>query len=131
MSASAARILVVDDDAASAEVVRLFLGALGYEIEVAGDGEQALERFEATHPALVLLDVMLPGCSGLDVCRLMKQHPTHAGAVRIIMLTALGAWDDRQRALRTGADDYLTKPLDLQLLAATIQRNLVLVCPSP
>lgn len=123
-------ILVVDDNRDNAEIVRQWLESRGHTVLVAFDGEEALERFEAARPALVLLDVMMPGRSGWDVCRVMKQHPEHGRCVRVIMLTALGGWDDKQEAIRTGADDYITKPLDLQDLTRRVQRNLALVSPS-
>jgi CheY-like chemotaxis protein len=122
-------ILVVDDNRDNAEIVRQWLESRGHTVLVAFDGEEALERFEAARPALVLLDVMMPGRSGWDVCRVMRQHPEHGRNVRIIMLTALGGWDDKQEAIRTGADDYITKPLDLQDLAHRVRRNLALVSP--
>jgi CheY-like chemotaxis protein len=124
------RILVVDDNRDNVEIVRQWLEARGYTVLVAYDGDEALERFEVGRPAVVLLDVMMPGRSGWDVCRVMKQHPEHGRNVRIIMLTALSAWHDKQQALQTGADDYITKPLDLQDLAARVQRNLALVAPT-
>jgi CheY-like chemotaxis protein len=79
--------------------------------------------FEQTRPALVLLDVMMPGRDGWEVCRLMRQHPALGKRVRIIMVTALDEWDDKRQALQTGADDYVAKPFDLPKLAATVERN--------
>jgi two-component system sensor histidine kinase ChiS len=117
-------VLVVDDDRDSAALLREALTARGYSVTVAYDGEDALRAFEAVRPQLVLLDVMMPGRSGWDVCRIMKQHPEHGGHVRVMMLTALGAWTDKQEALRTGADDYLTKPVDLRALSLRVERNL-------
>lgn len=120
-------ILVVDDNRDNAEIVRQLLDARGYQVVVAHDGEEALMLFESERPTLVLLDVMMPGRSGWDVCRHMKQHPEHGRTVRIIMVTALHAWNDKQQALHTGADDYITKPLDLRDLAVRVERNLALV----
>ncbi|HEX6536173.1 MAG TPA: response regulator [Gemmatimonadaceae bacterium] len=125
-----ATILVVDDNRDNAEIVRQMLEVHGYTVLVAYDGDKALAIFDAARPAVVLLDVMMPGRSGWEVCRLMKQHPVHGRAVRIIMLTALSAWDDKQAALQTGADDYITKPLDLHDLLARVRRNLALVGPA-
>jgi DNA-binding response OmpR family regulator len=75
----------------------------------------------------VLLDVMMPGRDGWEVCRLMKQHPGMGKSVRIIMVTALDEWDDKRQALQTGADDYVSKPFDLARLAATVERNAALL----
>ena len=119
-------ILVVDDNADNAEIIRSYLEARGYPITVASNGEEALAVFETVKPALVLLDVMMPGRDGWEVCRVMKQHPDLGKAVRVIMVTALSALDDKREALQTGADDYVTKPFDLPTLAATVQRNLAM-----
>ena len=120
-------ILVVDDSRDNAEIVRQLLEAHGYVVAVAYSGNEALAAFETVRPALVLLDVMMPDRSGWEVCRVMKQHPEHGRTVRIIMLTALSAWNDKQAALQTGADDYITKPLDLHDLVRRVERNLALV----
>jgi DNA-binding response OmpR family regulator len=74
----------------------------------------------------VLLDVMMPGRDGWEVCRIMKQHPTLGKTVRIVMVTALGEWEDKREALQLGADDYVEKPFDLPTLATTVQRNLAM-----
>jgi CheY-like chemotaxis protein len=124
---SAPPILVVDDNHDNIEIIRQVLEARGYTIFVAYDGKEALEVFERVRPALVLLDVVMPGRSGWDVCRVMKQHPEHGRNVRIMMLTARTAWDDKQEALKTGADDFATKPLSFPDLIARVQRNLALV----
>lgn len=127
-SASSA-ILVVDDDPDNAVIVRDLLEAHGYTVLVARDGDEGLAMFDEFRPALVLLDVMMPGRSGWEVCHAMKQHPTHGKNVRIMMLTALSAWNDKQAAIQTGADDYVTKPVDLKGLLACVRRNLALVGP--
>jgi two-component system response regulator VicR len=117
-------ILVVDDNHDNAEIIRQYLEIRGYPISVAHNGDEALALYETVKPALVLLDVMMPGRDGWEVCRLMKQHPTLGHKVRIIMVTALDAWDDKREALQLGADDYVEKPFDLPTLAKTVQRNL-------
>ena len=117
-------ILVVDDNHDNAEIIRQYLEIKGYPISVAHGGDEALALFETVRPALVLLDVMMPGRDGWEVCRIMKQHPTLGKTVRIIMVTALDAWDDKREALQLGADDYVEKPFDLPMLAKTVQRNL-------
>jgi DNA-binding response OmpR family regulator len=128
-SPTAHAILVVDDNDDNAEIVRALLEARGFPVLVAHDGDEAMAIFESSRPSLVLLDVLMPGRSGWEVCRLMRQHPEHGRNVRIIMLTALAEWNDKQSALQTGADDYITKPLDLADLELRVRRNLALVTP--
>ena len=119
-------ILVVDDNHDNAEIIRQYLEIRGYPITVAYNGDEALAMFETVKPALVLLDVMMPGRDGWEVCRIMKQHPTLGKSVRVIMVTALDEWQDKHEALQLGADDYVEKPFDLPTLAATVQRNLAM-----
>ena len=117
-------ILIVDDNRDNVEIVQSYLEARGYPITVANNGEEALALFETVKPAIVLLDVMMPGRDGWEVCRIMKQHSTLGKTVRIIMVTALNELGDKREALETGADDYVEKPFDLAKLAATVDRNL-------
>jgi two-component system response regulator VicR len=117
-------ILVVDDNPDNAEIIRQYLEIRGYPVTVAHGGDEALTLFETVKPALVLLDIMMPGRDGWEVCRMMKGHPTLGRTVRIIMVTALDQWRDKHEALQLGADDYVEKPFDLPTLAATVQRNL-------
>jgi CheY-like chemotaxis protein len=119
-------ILVVDDNQDNAEIIRQYLEIRGYPIFVAHGGDEALALFEKVKPALVLLDVMMPGRDGWEVCRIMKQHPTLGRSVRVVMVTALDEWQDKRQALQIGADDYVEKPFDLPTLAATVQRNLAM-----
>lgn len=126
MEHTAATLLVVDDNIDNADLLRDFLTSRGYHVVVSNSGDEALAQFEQTRPALVLLDVMMPGRSGWDVCRLMKASE-HGKSVRIIMVTALKDWDDKQSALQQGADDYLTKPIDFKDLNARVERNLALI----
>ncbi len=120
-------ILVVDDNHDNAEIIRQYLEIRGYPITVAHDGDEALAVYETVRPAVVLLDVMMPGRDGWEVCRIMKQHPTLGKTVRVIMVTALDEWDDKRQALQTGADDYVEKPFDLAKLANTVERNAALL----
>ena len=129
-SARSPTILVVDDNHDNAEIVRRFLEARGYGVLVARDGDEAVAIFDAVRPALVLMDVMMPGRSGWEVCRVLRQHPVHGRNVRIIMLTALGDWNDKQAALQSGADDYLTRPVELSTLLTHVQRNLAIATPA-
>ncbi|MFJ7204769.1 response regulator transcription factor [Streptomyces sp. NPDC098789] len=101
-----ARILVVDDDPTVAEVVSGYLHRAGYAVEQAADGPAALARAERNRPDLVVLDLMLPGIDGLEVCRRLRA----TGPVPVIMLTARGDEDERIAGLEVGADDYVTKP---------------------
>ena len=117
-------VLVVDDNHDNADIIRQYLEAQGYPVSVAYSGEEALALFESTRPSIVLLDVMMPGRDGWEVCRIMKQHPVLGKSVRVIMVTALDAWTDKREALQRGADDYVEKPFDLPTLAKTVQRNI-------
>ncbi|MFJ1897107.1 response regulator transcription factor [Streptomyces sp. NPDC088115] len=96
----------MDDDPTVSEVVAGYLSGAGYEVARAADGPAALECFARRRPDLVVLDLMLPGMDGFEVCRRMRAH----GRVPVIMLTARGDEDDRILGLETGADDYVTKP---------------------
>ncbi len=100
------RVLVVDDDSTVREVVLSYLRAEQYDVAEAADGETALTLVARERPDLVVLDVMLPGLDGLEVCRRLRKE----GDLPVIMLTALGAEADRVVGLELGADDYLTKP---------------------
>ena len=122
-------ILVVDDNHDNADIIRQYLEAHGYPIAVAYDGDEALAQFETVRPSLVLLDVMMPGRDGWEVCRIMKQHPVLGSAVRIVMVTALDEWSDKRQALQTGADDYVEKPVDLPRLVKTVERNVAMLRP--
>ncbi len=101
-----ANILVVDDDPTVREVVVSYLRAAGHECRESADGHDALAQLREQTPDLVVLDVMLPGVDGLEVCRRLRQ----SGNVPIVMLTALGSESDRVAGLELGADDYVTKP---------------------
>jgi DNA-binding response OmpR family regulator len=122
-------ILVVDDNPDNAHIIRDYLGARGYPITVAYNGDDALKAFEEVKPALVLLDVMMPGRDGWQVCREMKEHPTLGRSVRIVMVTALDDWVNKRQALQTGADDFVEKPFELSKLVATVERNMKLFAP--
>jgi DNA-binding response OmpR family regulator len=117
-------ILVVDDNRDNAEILGSFLESRGYEVVHAGDGRSALARIEETSPDLVLLDVMMPGMDGWQVCRAIKRHPEH-GSIRVVMVTAKGDYEDKFEGMRSGADDYVVKPVDLAELAEKVERNLV------
>jgi DNA-binding response OmpR family regulator len=111
------RILVVDDDPTVAEVVVKYLERDGHVVESAGDGAEALRRALANPPDLLVLDLMLPGMDGLQVCKKLRER----WPVPVIMLTALGEEIDRVVGLETGADDYVTKPFSPRELALRVQ----------
>ncbi len=112
------RVLVVDDDQTVSDVVRRYLERAGLRVTLAGDGPAALNAFERDRPDLVVLDLMLPGFGGLEVCRRLR---TRADGVPIIMLTALGEEADRVLGLQLGADDYVTKPFSPRELVLRVQ----------
>lgn len=116
-------ILVVDDNRDNVEILRAFLESRGYVVAEATDGRAALAKMEQVRPDLVLLDVMMPGMDGWQVCRTIKNHPT-LGDTRVVMVTAKGGYEDKFEGMRSGADDYVVKPVDLKELAIKVQRNL-------
>jgi two-component system, OmpR family, response regulator RegX3 len=110
-------VLVVEDEASFVEALTIGLRREGFEVVVAVDGAEALELFDATQPDIVLLDVMLPKISGIDVCRQLRKKTQ----VPIIMVTAKGAEIDTVVGLEVGADDYVTKPYRLRELVARMR----------
>ena len=120
MTEQPARILLVEDEEALAESVRYSLEREGYSVTVARDGRRAIERFRAEPPDLVILDLMLPELSGLDVCRLLRQEST----VPIIMVTAKDSESDKVAGLELGADDYVTKPFSVRELVSRVRAHL-------
>jgi len=113
-------ILVVDDEQSYRDALRIALEREGFRVEVAADGAEAIARFDAVRPALVLLDVMLPRISGIDVCRELRSR----SQVPIIMVTARNAEIDAVVGLEVGADDYVTKPFRLRELVARVRAAL-------
>jgi len=111
------RILVVDDDERIAASVRRALIYEGYDVDVAHDGETALDAARQTRPDLAVLDVMLPGIDGVEVCRRLRSD----GDIPVLMLTARDAVPDRVRGLDAGADDYLVKPFAYEELLARVR----------
>lgn len=111
------KIAVIEDDSTLREALRYNLVAEGYEVETAEDGSAGLEIARDNHPDLVVLDLMLPGMSGLDVCRSLRQG---GSVVPILMLTARDTELDRVVGLEVGADDYITKPFSMRELLARI-----------
>lgn len=117
------QILVVDDDSRVTSALRRTLAYEGYQVSVAENGEQALFLARTKSPDLVILDRMLPGIDGLEVCRRLRSvtNDSRAGDIPILMLTARDAVADRVAGLETGADDYLVKPFALEELLARIK----------
>ncbi|MGE3193470.1 MAG: MtrAB system response regulator MtrA [Microbacteriaceae bacterium] len=120
-----ARILVVDDDTAISEMIGIVLKGEGYEPQFAADGAEALDLFRTMRPDLVLLDLMLPGIDGIQVCSTIRAE----SGVPIIMLTAKGETTDVVKGLESGADDYVVKPFNPKELVARIKTRLRPVLP--
>lgn len=111
------KILIVDDDENIAELISLYLVKECFDTEIASDGEEAIRKFKEYQPDLMLLDIMLPGIDGYDVCREIRKTSN----VPIIMLSAKGEVFDKVLGLKIGADDYMVKPFDSNELVARVQ----------
>jgi DNA-binding response OmpR family regulator len=110
-------VLIVDDDQRAVEMISLYLEREGYQVLKAYSGTSALDLARSASPDLIVLDLMLPGIGGLDICRLLRQE----SEVPIIMLTARSTEDDKLKGLGLGADDYITKPFSPRELVARIK----------
>ncbi|MDO8391605.1 MAG: response regulator transcription factor [Actinomycetota bacterium] len=117
MSNTRQTVLVVEDEASYVEALTIGLTREGFRVEVAVDGVEALQKFDLVNPDVVLLDVMLPKISGIDVCRQLRKY----SQVPIIMVTAKGAEIDTVVGLEVGADDYVTKPYRMRELVARMR----------
>jgi two-component system phosphate regulon response regulator PhoB len=124
------RVLVVEDDPALAVMLRYNLEKLGYQVDEAADGQEALLRITEAAPDIVLLDWMLPSLSGLEVCRQIRRRP-QTRDMPVIMLTARVEEQDSIRGLNTGADDYITKPFSVEALSARMRALLRRAQPAP
>ena len=120
MSSNGAKILLVEDESSLAESVRYSLEREGFGVIVAPDGRRAIERFRAEKPDLVILDLMLPEMSGIDVCRMIRQEST----VPILVVTAKDSEADKVAGLEIGADDYVTKPFSVRELVSRVRAHL-------
>jgi CheY-like chemotaxis protein len=116
----AEKILVVDDELALQETLAYNLRRQGYEVEIAGDGPAALDSAHSFKPDLILLDVMLPGIDGFELCRILRQDSN----IPVLMLTARDDEIDRVVGLEVGADDYMTKPFSMRELMARVKAML-------
>ena len=114
------RILVIEDDQSIAEIVGILLRAEGFEVSYCADGNQALNAFQVVNPDLVLLDLMLPGRDGIEICRTIRE----TSGIPIVMLTARSDTDDVVTGLEAGADDYIVKPIKNEELLARIRARL-------
>jgi two-component system phosphate regulon response regulator PhoB len=129
VSADAPSVLVVEDEPAQREVLIYNLEAEGYGVSRAEDGDEALVLVQEAQPDLIILDWMLPGVSGIEVCRRLKAN-SGTRSIPVIMLTARGEEADRVRGLETGADDYVVKPYSVNELMARVRTQLRRVRPS-
>jgi DNA-binding response OmpR family regulator len=111
------RVLVVDDDVKTVELVKLYLNRDGYRVLTAYEGLEALRLARESHPDLIVLDLMLPGMDGMEICHTLRAESD----VPIIMLTAMSTDDDKLKGLGLGADDYVTKPFSPKELAARVR----------
>lgn len=111
------KLLIIDDDQALSEALNLYLTRSGYEVVFADDGTKGLHKLHSEKPDLVILDVIMPGMTGWDVCRRIRE----VAHVPIIILTACGQKMDKVMALKLGADEYVSKPFSLRELEARIQ----------
>ena len=114
------RILIVEDERAIADVEKAYIEREGYDADIAGDGLEGLSKFRERQFDLVILDLMLPGMSGVDVCREIRR----SSSAPIIMVTAKSGEDDIVAGLDAGADDYVVKPFSPRILMARIRANL-------
>lgn len=123
MADSNARVMIVEDDPTLQDLLATVLRRAGYRVDVAGDGPLALEKARNDPPDLILLDVMLPGLDGFEVCRRLRTfwHPRN---VPVVMLTAMGRVEDKLRGIEAGGDDYLIKPVAIPELLARVTMHL-------
>jgi DNA-binding response OmpR family regulator len=125
MAATAQSVLVVEDEASIASFVALYLKNAGYDVATAGNGAEALAAVERDHPALIVLDLMLPDIDGIEICRRVRQKSD----VPILMLTARDEDVDKIIGLEVGADDYMTKPFNPRELVARVKSILRRAAP--
>ena len=113
------KILIADDEPDILEIIQFNLQQEGYEVTTAKNGDEAIEAAKKTHPALIILDVMMPGKNGIEVCNILRTQPAFKDTL-IIFLSALSDETTEVRGLETGADDYLTKPISPKVLVSKV-----------
>ena len=114
------KILVVEDDANAVKLIEYTLEQEGYQVITASDGLEGLTKAQFEHPDLIVLDIMLPGLDGYEICHQLRQKPETA-ELPILMLSAKARKEDKDTGLKTGADDYLAKPADPSLIVAKVE----------
>ena len=119
------RILIADDNQPNCELFEAYLADIDCEVEIAVDGQQALEKVASFQPDLILLDVMMPKLSGFEVCKQLKSDATTRG-IMILMVTALSELGDIERAVEAGTNDFLTKPVNKVELLKRVENMLKL-----
>jgi CheY-like chemotaxis protein len=119
----AERILIVDDNPTNLKLVTYLVRASGYEVDTAGDADQARAAITANRPALILMDLQLPGIDGLELTRLLKADPATRD-IKIIAVTAYAMKGDQEKAIAAGCDAYVTKPIDTRALPQVIADQL-------
>lgn len=120
MSDTRQKVLIVDDEMDALVALKVALETEGYNVVEAKDGYEAIEKVHSEIPDLILLDLMIPGIDGFEVCRQLRSDPTYSH-IPVIMLTARGEIDDKVEGIELGADDYVTKPFNLKELKARIK----------
>ncbi|HTL11389.1 MAG TPA: response regulator transcription factor [Bdellovibrionota bacterium] len=115
------RVLVIEDEEDIAELLKVNLEGQGHEVRVAHTGEDGLKAVQASEPDVVLLDLMLPGMDGLEICRRLRANAAPKTRIPIVMITAKGGEDDVVKGLEAGADDYVTKPFSPKVVLARVQ----------
>jgi two-component system, cell cycle response regulator DivK len=116
-------ILVVDDNATNMKLLRVLLASQGYDVRTAGDASDAMEVIKGFRPRLILMDIQLPGMSGLELTSLLKADPATRDII-IVAITAYAMKGDEEKARRAGCDGYISKPIDTRTLASVIERHL-------
>ena len=114
------RILVIEDDVNALRLLEYTLEQEGYQVLTATNGLEGLKKAQDEHPDLIILDIMLPGLDGYEICHRLRQKPENA-TLPILMLSAKARQDDRNIGLRMGADDYLTKPADPSVIVTKVE----------
>ncbi len=117
------RILIVDDNPMNLKLVTYLVKSLGYDVATAGDAEQAVASIASDRPALILMDLQLPGVDGLELTRRLKGDPKTRD-IRVLAVTAYAMKGDEEKALEAGCDGYVTKPIDTRALPALIAKQL-------